>query len=253
VSPIGLAAIAFGCSFGGALIGMVLHVRLPDRHLDGDAKDVVKLVMGLIATMAALVLSLLIASAKNSYDTQSGDLTRLSVNIVQLDRLLALYGTEAKPARDILRQIVSATYEATWTREGVRTANLDPSTVQAQAGAFYAQLQDLSPHTEAQRSVLSRAMQLAAEIQRTRLLMFEALGNSISWPFLTILVFWLAVLFVGFGLFARFNATVLTSLFIGAISVAGALFLLMELNQPYQGLMRISGAPLREALARIDQ
>src|SRR5689334_6579935 len=105
---------------------MVLHVTLPDRHLDADAKDVVKLVMGLIATMAALVLSLLIASAKSSYDTQSGDLKLLSANIVQLDRVLALYGPDAKPARNILRQIVSATYEATWTREGVRTANLDP-------------------------------------------------------------------------------------------------------------------------------
>jgi hypothetical protein len=253
VSPLAVAWIVLGCAFGGALLGMILHVKLPDHHLDGDSKDVMKLVMGLIATMAALVLGLLIAAAKSSYDTQSSNLMLLSANVVELDRLLAFYGPETKDARDLLREAVSVTYERTWSSEGVRPANLDPQKLGRQTGAFYRSLETLSPSTDAQRSVLSQAMQLGAEMQKTRLLMFEEIGGSISWPFLTILVFWIAVLFLGFGLFARFNATVLASFLIGALSVSGAIFLMLELNDPYGGLMRLTGAPLQDALARIGQ
>ncbi len=99
----------------------------------------------------------------------------------------------------------------------------------------------------------SRAMQESESIARSRLLMFEQLGGSISWPFLTVLVFWICVLFLGFGLFARFNATVTVALLVGALSVAGAIFLILELNEPYHGLMRISDEPLRNAMAQIDR
>lgn len=253
VSPLAIACIVFGCSFGGALIGVVLHSRLPDHHLDADSKDVVKLVMGLIATMAALVLSLLIASAKSSYDTQSGDLALLSANIVQLDRLLALYGPGTKEARDLLGQAVRVTYERTWSQEGVQPTNLDPAKIRGQADAFYGRIQSLSPKTDAQHLIQGKALQISEGIGQTRLLMFEQIGSSISWPFLMILVFWIAVLFLGFGLFARFNVTVTAALLIGALSVSGAIFLMLELNRPYEGLMRISDAPLRNALAQIDR
>jgi len=104
---------------------MVLHVKLPDRHLDADSRDVVKLVMGLIATMAALVLSLLIASANSSYDRQSSELKALSANIILLDRTLKLYGPGAKEARDGLRDAIVQTHDRIWSPEGVRPENLD--------------------------------------------------------------------------------------------------------------------------------
>jgi hypothetical protein len=187
-----VASVVFGCSFSAALIGMLLHVKLPDSHLDADSRDVIKLVMGLIGTMAALILGLLIASANSSYNAQSSALQSLSANVVLLDRLLVFYGPEAKGAREQLHDAVKAAHDRTWSPKGLRPTNLDS------ANRFVQQLQSLSPKTDAARSIQNRAMQLTESILQTRLLMSEQLGESISWPFLTVLVFWICALFLGF-------------------------------------------------------
>jgi hypothetical protein len=253
VSPFAIASVVFGCSFGAALIGMILHVKLPDRHLDADSRDVVKLVMGLIATMSALVLSLLIASANSSYDRQSSELKTLAANILLLDRTLKFYGPGAKEARDGLRDAIRQTHDRIWSPEGVRPENLDSRATRNSVNANIEQFLSLSPKTDAERMMQSRAVQESESIMQSRLAMFEQLGSSISWPFLTVLVFWISVLFVGFGLFARFNPTVTVALVVGALSVAGAIFLILELSEPYRGLMRISDEPLRNAMSQIDR
>jgi hypothetical protein len=247
MSTFAIASVVFGCCFG-----MVLHVKLPDRHLDGESRDVVKLVMGLIATIAALVLSLLIASANTSYDRQSSELKALSANIILLDRTLEFYGTGSKELRDRLRDDVRRTHDRIWSPEGVRPENLDSRETRNTTRAFAEQLQKLSPKTDMERTMQSQAMQESNSIEQSRLLMFQQLGGSISWPFLTVLVFWVSVLFLGFGLFARFNPTVTVALLVGALSVAGAIFLIQELGDPYHGLMRISDQPLRNAMAQMD-
>jgi Na+/H+ antiporter NhaC len=109
----------------------------------------------------------------------------------------------------------------------------------------------LSPTTEAQHFIQKRALEIIGAIRHTRALMLEQVNSSISWPFLAVLVFWISTLFVGFGLFARINATVIVALVIGAFSASSAIFLILELNHPYLGLMQISGTPLRNALAQI--
>jgi len=253
VSPFAIASLVFVCSFGAALVGMVLHVTLPDHHLDPDSRDVVKLVMGLIATMAALVLSLLIASANTSYDRQSSELKALSVDIILLDRTLEFYGPGAQAARDGLRDVVQRTHDRIWSPEGVRPEDLNSMETRNSGKANVERLHALSPQTDMERMLQSRAIQELENISRSRLLMFEQLGGSISWPFLAVLVFWISMLFLGFGLFARFNATVTLALLVGALSVAGAIFLILELNDPYRGLLRISDEPLRNAIAQIDQ
>jgi Protein of unknown function (DUF4239) len=245
MSPFAIASVVFGCSFGVAVAGML--ARLPDHHRDPDSKDAVKLVMGLIATMAALVLSLLIASANNSYNAQRSELDSLSANIILLDRLLVFYGLEAKEARDRLRDAVVAAHDRIWSPHGVQPPDFGTST------RFVEQLQSLSPKTDTERSMRGQAMQVSENIMHTRLLMLEQLGGSISWPFLTVLIFWICVLFFGFGLFARFNLTVTIALLVGALSVSGAIFLILELNEPFRGIMRISDAPLRNALSQIDR
>jgi hypothetical protein len=121
------------------------------------------------------------------------------------------------------------------------------------AKANIEQMQSLSPKTDLERMMQSRAIQESESIAQSRLMMFEQRGGSISWPFLTVLVFWICMLFLGFGLFARFNVTVTVALLAGALSVAGAIFLILELNHPYQGLMQISDEPLRNAMAQIDR
>jgi hypothetical protein len=253
MSALATASTIFGCTFGAGLLGMLLYVKLPDHHVDAGSREVVKLVMSLIATMAALVLSLLIASGSSSYQAQATDVQSLSANVMLLDRLLSFYGSEAKKSRDLLHQGVADIHDRIWPPDGARSPNLDPSTTQGAADVFMESIQKLSPKTDSQTMLKSQAMQVSQNFGQTRLLMFEQTNSSISWPFLTVLVFWICMLFIGFGLFARFNATVTVTLLIGAVSVAGAIFLIMELNEPYRGFMRIADTPLRDALALIGK
>jgi hypothetical protein len=251
VSTIAVACLVFACCFGAALIG--LYLRLPQHHLDGDSKDTVRLVMGLIATMAALVLSLLISSANSSYDSQASELQQMSADIAQLDRMLVLYGPETQEIRTMLRQSVVAAHQRVWPSDDTRPANLDPAGGRAQTDAFYAKLQNLTPKTAAQSRAQDAAWQLTAALVRMRLLMYEQLNGSGTWPLMAVLIFWVSVLFLGFGLFARSNVTVIVTTTVGAISVAGAIFLILELNHPYSGFIRLSDAPIRAALASMDR
>jgi hypothetical protein len=143
--------IVFACVFGGALLGIFFRAVLPEHHLTGESKDVVKVGMGLIATMAALALGLLTASAKSSYDTQRNELTQISAKIIFLDRVLAHYGPEAKDVRDLLRRTVTSALDQMWPENRSRPAQLDPA---AASERLYDTIQQLSRRTT--RSARSR-------------------------------------------------------------------------------------------------
>lgn len=253
MGPLIIASVLLGLSFGAGLLGMYLNHALPERHLDADARDVVKLVMGLVATMAALVLGLLVASANSSHDDQTRELRKLSADVMLLDRTLALYGPEADPVRASLRDLIQQTHDAVWSPDGARPENLNSTSVQRAARARLAQVAALEPKTDTQRLLKARAIDQVDDVSRSRLQMFESRGGQISWPFLTVLIFWISILFLGFGLLARFNPTVVVTQFLGAVSVAGALFLILELNEPYRGLLQISDAPLQMAITQLDR
>jgi hypothetical protein len=249
--------IVFVLVFGSALFAMFVHSTLPEHHLSSDSKDVVKLGVALIATMSALVLSLLVASAKSPLDTRSNQLVQVSADIILLDRVLARYGPETKEARAVLQRSTAAAVERYWPAAGVK-----PIAVDAQASpveALYEKIEELSPQGEAQRSpqgeaqrsLQSQALTLALDMARLRLLLFEQLGSSIPVPFLVVLVFWLCIIFASFGLFAPRNGTVIAVLCVCALSVAGAIFLILELDRSFEGLLQVSGAPLRASLAQL--
>jgi hypothetical protein len=244
--------IVFACVFGGVLIGMLLRAVLPEHHLNADSKDVVKLGMALIGTMSALLLGLLIASAKGSYDAQNGEITQMSANVIQLDRLLARYGPETKETRDALRRVVLSV-DRNWSEGTSRSEKLDSAETRAGGASFYEKIQELVPHNDFQRSLQSQAVQIASDLGRTRALLLEQAGSSIPRPFLVVVVFWLTVIFASFGMLAPSNATVTTTLLVCALSVSGAIFLILELDQPFAGLMQIPDTPLRNALALTGQ
>ena len=243
-------SIVFACVFAGALLGMLLRKILPDDHLSSDSKDVVKLGMGLIGTMAALVLSLLISSAKGSYDTRSSEVTQMSANIMLLDRVLAHYGPEAREARDLLHGSVARLIEQLWREPSARSS---PPTPTGGLEAFYDKIQALSPQNDAQRGLQAQALAISTGLGQTRWMLAGQSGRSIPKPFLVVMVCWLAIIFVSFGLFARPNTTVIVALFVCALSFSSAIFLILELDQPFEGLVQISSAPMREALARLAQ
>jgi hypothetical protein len=253
MNPVVIGLITFGCSYGAAVVGLTLHSKVPERHLDGDSKDVMKLVLGLIATLSALVLGLLIASAQNLYSTQSGNVQKLAGNVAVLDHVLELYGPGANDTRELLRQAVAAVHDQIWTANRVQAANLDPRSTRYEADRFAKALQGLAPKSDAQRFLQAQALQLSGTIGETRSLMFGQASSSVPWPFLVVVIFWVTALFLGFGLFARFHATVAVALLVGSLSVAAAIFLILELSKPYAGLIQLSDEPLRDVLAQIGQ
>jgi len=252
MSSITISFIVFACVFGGALLGILLRVVLPQNHLSAESKDIVKLGMGLVGTMAALVLGLLVASAKGSYDAQIAELTQGSTNILLLDRLLAQYGPETKEARALLRVAVVRSLDQTWPKGGASASGLPPP-ASASAETLYGKIQGLSPKDGAQRSLQSQALSIALDLRKTRWLMYEQETESVALPLLAILVLWLTIIFISFGLFAPFNATVVSSLIAAALSVSAAIFLILDMYKPYSGLIQISSAPLRFTLAHLGE
>jgi hypothetical protein len=251
VSPIEIGWIVLACVFGGALLGIALRRILPEHHLSADSKDVIKLGMALTATMSALVLALLINSAKSAYDAQRNEVTQLATNIILLDRVLAHYGPEAKAARDLMRLSASAMIDRIWSEDSSRPAPSESSSTDREA--FYDKIQELAPQNEVQRSLQAQALKISIDIGQARWLLFEQGGRSIPMPFLVLLVFWVTIIFLSFGLFAPPNATVLATLFLCALSVSGAIYMILELDQPFSGLIQISSAPLRSAIANLGK
>jgi hypothetical protein len=245
--PTETSAIIFFCIFSGGLVGMWLRGILPEHHLGAENKSLLQLSAGLIGTMAALLLGLLVASAKSSYDTRSTELTQMAADAILLDRALAHFGPATEQARGTLKMTVARTIDQIWSRGG---GALVPS---GGGEVVFDEIRELVPHSDSQRMLQSQAESILISYGQTRLLLAAQSGASVSRPFLIVVVFWLAALFVSFGLFAPHNITAVVTLFVAAISVAGALFLILELDQPFSGIVQISSGPMRTALALIGK
>lgn len=253
MAPIEVALIVLACVFAGALLGMGLRVLIPEHHLSADTKDVIKLGMGLIATMTALVLGLMIATAKSSYDTQDDAVKHTAARVLLLDRMLSSYGPETKEAREVLRQTVASRLAAIWPEDRFQRARLDaPETVTADR-TIEAMILQLAPQNEAQRWLQTEALRVGRDIMETRWLLLGSLGSSIPVHFLVVVVFWLTIIFASFGLLTPRNATVVAVLFLCALSVSGSMFLILEMDQPFEGMIKISSGPLRYTVAHLGR
>jgi hypothetical protein len=253
VSPLAISGVVFACVFGGVVLGMFIGRSLPVSHLGDDSKDTVKVGLALIGTLTALVLGLLVASAKGTYDAQNGAVKELAANVILLDLALARYGPETKEMRELLRRAVTLHLHRLWPEDSTETVNLTPGEARAEMELFYDRVAALTPENDGQRALKARALDITANMAQARLRMFAQRDSSIPVPFLVVVVVWLMVLFVGYGLLAPRNLTVLTVLVVCAFSVAGALFLILELDRPFAGVLRIPSTPLHDALARLGQ
>lgn len=253
MNSLGIAAIAFACSAAGGAAGLVLRPRLPGAHLSGDAKEVIKLGTGLVGTMAALVLGLLVASATSAFDSVDDHFQRIATDFVLLDRGLAHYGPEAAEARAKLRVTIAAMHDRLWPPGGARPADLEPTATKAVGGAMFDAIRDLAPTTDSQKLIKAQAVEACADLARARLDVGRGSGGTVPTPFLVVLMFWLAALFAGFALLAEPNATVLAVILVCALSVSAALFLILDLDQPFDGLIRIDDEALRSAMAQVGK
>ena len=247
-----MSALAFSClifvlTLGGILVGTLLRRVLPEHHLSQNSQKVIRLGVGLIGTIAALVLGLLIAAAKSSFDTQSTQITQITADIILLDNLLAEYGPEARPIREQMRSIIGPVADRLWREKQASTAT--PFELSGSSEKAYLGIQSLSPQNDLQRSLQARAEQVSTDLIQTRLILFAESANVIPTPFLAILVLWIVIIFASFSLFSDLNVTVFTCLSLFALSASCAIFLILELSKPFSGLMMISSEPLRHALA----
>jgi len=246
-----IALIVFACVAGGALIGSLLGAVLPSQHLSNEAKDTVKVGMGLIGTMTAILLGLLIASAKSFFDTQNTELTEMSAKVILLDRILAHYGPETKEARDQLRSSISGALHA--MERKASSQHSGAATGAGGAEIIADKIQELSPQNDAQRSLQNQALSVAIDLAKTRWLMLQQASSSVSPPLLVVVVFWLALIFCSFGLLAPRTPIVAATLGLCALSVAAAIFLVVDMYSPFGGIIHLSSAPLQTALAHIGK
>ena len=244
--------VSFASILIGAAIGMGLKRLLPAGVLDGGSKEAVRLGAGFLSTLSALVIGLMIASAKNSYDTQNTNIRQLGANVVLVDQMLLKYGPETKTARTLLRELISTAASRIWQENAERNRHEPTFVVSGTADRFYNAVEGLTPANEEQTSLKSRIVQATIEIGRTWVLVFTQSDNAIPVPFFIVLTFWLVVIFASFSVFAEPSPIVIASILVFAFSVSSALFLIVDLSQPFDGLMQISNDHLRVVLSKIE-
>lgn len=249
MNPTGIGIAIFAFTLGGALLGMWLRSCLPEGQLDTESKDTVRLGVGLIATMTALVLGLVTASATSSFDAVEAGIRQYAIDLLALDRTLARYGSETREIRGGLQRAVGARIDMVWGSGPSEPTRLDPIRAEPTIGAeaLTDAIRGLRPRDEVQRSLQIRSLELAETLLRARWLAIVVTRTSIPVPFLVVLLFWLTLTFASFGLFAPRNVLVVTVLFVCALSVASAVFLVLEMDGPFDGLLRVSPDPLRRA------
>jgi len=253
MSSVSVALASAGCIFLGALLGLRLQRLLPGDHLSKETQDVVKLSAGAISTLTALVLGLLVSSAKSSFDTMNNGILQTSFKIILLDRALAQYGPDAKPVREQVKRSVAAIIEIIWPTEKTGVPALSAVERAKNLELVRDKLSELKPHNDVQRQALAEAQQIMGDLRQTRWLLMEQEKSLLPLPLLLILIFWLTLLFASFGLFSPFNVTALAVLFLGACTFAAAIFLVVELDHPLEGFIKASDIPLRNALQQLNQ
>jgi uncharacterized protein DUF4239 len=250
------STVAFVASFIAILIGaaggMWLRKHPSIDGLDTGSKEVIRLGAGFLATLSALVIGLMIASAKNFYDGQSTNIYQLGTNVVLTDQILANYGLEARQARNLLREATPQTM-ARIQQESRSRVGGSTFVVSETGERFYNAIESLKPANDAQRVLKTRLNQITTDLARTRLLIFTESDTSIPVPFFIVLVFWLMVIFASFCLFAEASAIIIASVLVFALSVSSALFLIVDLSHPFEGLMQISDHHLRLVLPEIEK
>jgi hypothetical protein len=252
---------------GSSAVGLFLRPLLSERHTTAETFELIRLVITMLVTFAALVLGLLTSSSKASFDRVSTDLGSLSSDLIQLDQCLRDYGPDADGARDLLRRYTAAAIASTWPAEPLPEGNYYPQhlsrsdsdarTESLALGGMLDQvgrmLRGLEPTQLAQRKLASDCLGLHQTLSQRRWKLIDDSYASISMPFYLVLVFWLVLVFASFGLSAPRNMLAYVMLGLGAVSIASAIFVIVDLDTPFNGIFSLSSQPLRHALAHLSR
>jgi hypothetical protein len=245
-----MAVIAFVLILGCTILGTIVRARLPEHHLTGDSKEVIRLATALVATLTAVVLALLFASTRTAFEQTSAYVSRLAIDMTELDDLLAEYGPEAAPLRKTLRAELGPLIDSIWREDAVESGRPIAGAKSSSETTRY-MLRELKPQNAVQASLQAHALQISLDITQIRLGLIAQPPDSSSRPFMTVVVLWLMFIFATFSLSAKPNPTLTTVLFICILSASGAIYLVLELGLPFGGLMQVPNHVLRGALPPI--
>jgi hypothetical protein len=243
------AAFVFVFLVVAVLLGRASSGLLSEHHLTVETRDTIKLSLGLVATMSALLLGLLVSSAKGAYDSQDRQIDEMAAKIATLDRVLALYGTEAAAARRELRATVENAIARAWPQQADTSSDLTPDF--HSGDAIYRAVQQLTPSDATQGELKAKAADLTLDLAEGRALLVARALEGVSTPLLVIVVGWLVLILFGFSVLAPRNVVATVALTIAAAAVSGAMLLLLEFYEPFDGLIRISSDPLIAAISSI--
>lgn len=253
MSSLAIACMMFGCVLASTLLAMLIAQRLPEHHLSAESKDVVKLGLGVVGTLTALVLGLLVSATKGTFDAQSGTIKEVAAQMAMADRVLAKYGTETQDARSKLRTLAESVLHQMWPDNNAAHIDLTGGQSREIGESFFQSVAMLEPTNDIQRLLKSRVLDITVGMGQLRQRLVVNDERSIPSPLLVMLGVWQAILFAGFGLLAPRNATTIAVLVICMVSVSGAIFLIMELDRPFAGIVRVSNAPLRSIISHLGE
>jgi hypothetical protein len=253
MSSLAIALVVLACVLAAAVLGFWLRAVLPGHHLNAESKNSLTAAIGVIGTLTALVFGLLIATAKSSYDAKSDGITQVMTDIILLDRVLAQYGADAAPVRAMLRESATRRLKALWGESGLRRSMVDAGAGTAVVGTMERRLRELKPENDQQRALQKQALDLTTHVTRTLLLTVAQAEGSIPTAFLVVVTGWMIIMFAGLGVLAPRNATALTGVMACAFAFSAALFLILELDTPYGGVIEISDAPVRLVLEQLGK
>jgi hypothetical protein len=252
MGAIGIGLLTFACLFAGIFVGISLRRALPERRLGEESRHVIEISLGIIGTMAGVVLGLLLASATGSRDNLENEVKATSANVLQLDRILSRYGAGADAARATLRYDIAEAIRGAWPQDARYTDPAD-NPPRVSDVDLLGQIASLVPQTERQRTLKPEAVKAAIALGQVRWLLVEQVGSSVSAPLLALLIFWFSATFIGLGLLAPMNRIVLFTMGLSVVSISSAVFIMIALYQPFRGVLEISSAPLHEALKLLGQ
>ena len=238
------SVLVFSLLFGGALLGKYASSFLSSEHLSG-----VQLGVGLLTSMFGLLLSLQLSAGKTYFDDQEQEVTLMASRVVLLDNVLARYGPEAREAREMLRDRVEALLRRVWPTEPSATSTWTPT----DGITVFDKIEELSSQDEDQRSKRTLALGMAIELQQTRWQTAVRIRSSTAVPLMILETVWATIVFVSFGLLAPYGLKAIISLAFFASAVSSGFFMIEEMNRPFSGVLKVSSAPIREALKYLAQ
>jgi hypothetical protein len=246
-----VSLLATACVFAGGLAGVLLHPRLPPSNLTKETQDVVKLGIGMLSVLASLVLGLLIATAKGSSDTTDHDVRSYAANVILLAETLRDYGADAAKPALLLRQFTAQTLHDIWPEDGAAPALADPHTGLT-LEHVREEIRALKPVDGGQRWLQDQALTLVTTLLQQRWQIIEHQGPNVRPVVLLILMSWITVIFASFGLNAPFNATVVGAFLVCSLAIGGSVFLIIEMDNPFQGALQIPRGPMANALQQMQ-